>query len=134
MRGRGMPLAGALALTSGAVGVAAALVSLLGPRDMMGAPMTGVSPLPAVLLLVFSGLVLLNGLLLVLGWQVAPGMQGGLMILYGVLMVLAGALMAGTPLFAMQGAPLSAAAMFGLGGLMVVSGSLMAAGRSMDGG
>ena len=53
------------------------------------------------------------------------------MLLYGGLMVLVGWLMLGTNLFAMQMATVSAVAMFGLGGLMVVSGIVMIAGRPM---
>ncbi|MEE9174163.1 MAG: hypothetical protein V3U30_04220 [Thermoplasmata archaeon] len=133
MRGGRMPLAGALAVTSGAVGIAAALLSLLSVGDM-GMPMNPMMPagsLPAWLLLVFGGVVLGNGVLLLAGVGIAARPQGGLMLFYGGLMVLVGWLMLGTDLFAMQMANLSALAMFGLGGLMVVSGIVMVAGKPM---
>lgn len=128
-----MPLAGALAVTSGAVGIAAAFLSLLSVGDM-GTPMNPMMPagsLPAWLLLVFGGVVLGNGVLLLAGVGIAARPQGGLMLFYGGLMVLVGWLMLGTDLFAMQMATLSALAMFGLGGLMVVSGIAMVAGKPM---
>ncbi len=99
--------------------------------DMPVDPMMSAAALPALLLLGFSGVVLVNGILLIVGVGVAARPQGGLMLLYGGLMVLVGWLMLGTNLFAMQMANLSAAAMFGLGGLMLVSGVVMIAGRSM---
>ncbi len=132
MRGRKMPLAGALAVTSGAVGIAAALLSF--PSGGMGMPvdpMMPVASLPALLLLAFSGVVLVNGILLIVGVGVTARPQGGLMLVYGGLMVVVGWLMLGTNLFAMQMATPSAVAMFGLGGLMVVSGIIMIAGRPM---
>ncbi|MEE9164090.1 MAG: hypothetical protein V3U17_04790 [Thermoplasmata archaeon] len=132
MRGRRMPLAGALAVTSGAVGIAAGLLSLPSAgMDMPVDPMMAAASLPALLLLGFSGIVLVNGILLIVGVGVAARPQGGLMLLYGGLMVLVGWLMLGTNLFAMQMATVSAVAMFGLGGLMVVSGIVMMAGRPM---
>lgn len=135
MRGGRMPLAGALAVTSGAVGIAAALLSFPGGSDI-GMPMTPMMPtgsLPAWLLLIFSGVVLVNGILLIVGVGMAPRPQGGLMLLYGGLMVLVGWLMVGTDLFMMQMAGVSAVAMFGLGGLMLVSGGLTVAPRRMGG-
>ncbi len=132
MRGRRMPLAGALTVTSGAVGIAAALLSFPSAgMDMPVDPMMPAASLPALLLLGFSGIVLVNGILLIVGVGVAARPQGGLMLLYGGLMVLVGWLMLSTNLFAMQMATVSAVAMFGLGGLMVVSGIVMIAGRPM---
>ena len=120
-------------MASGAVGIAVALLSLISP-DGMGMAMSPVTPagsLPAGLLLAFSGIVLVNGILLIGGMGIGPRPQGGLMLFYGGLMVLVGWLMLGTDLFAMQMANLSALAMFGLGGLMVVSGIVMIAGKPM---
>ncbi|MEE9592485.1 MAG: hypothetical protein V3W28_02765 [Thermoplasmata archaeon] len=133
MRGGSMPLAGALAVTSGAVGIAAALLSLPAV-DGMDMPMTPVTQaLPSILLLVFSGIVLVNGILLIVGTRIGPRPQGGLMVAYGAIMVLVGVLMAATSVFAMQMAVVSALAMFGLGGLMVVSGFVMFTGRPTAG-
>ncbi|MFQ5918928.1 MAG: hypothetical protein ACE5I4_02625 [Thermoplasmata archaeon] len=135
MHGGRMPLAGALAVTSGAVGVAAALLAFP-PGNGMGEPMNPMVPggsLPSLLLLVFSGVVLVNGILLMVGVGLTARPQGGLMLFYGGLMVLVGALMVGTNLFAMQMAALSAFAMFGLGGLMLISGGLMIGERRMGG-
>ncbi|MFQ5552219.1 MAG: hypothetical protein ACE5EW_00600 [Thermoplasmata archaeon] len=135
MREARMPLAGVLALTSGAVGMAAALLSLA-PSGDMGMPMPPTMPaasLPAVLLLIFSGIVLVNGILLIVGLGIRASYQGGLMLLYGGLMILVGALMAATNLFAMQMAASSAVAMFILGGLMVVSGVIMTGRKTMAG-
>ncbi len=128
-----MPLAGALAVTSGAVGIAAALLSFssVGDMGMPTNPMLPAGSLPGWLLLVFSGVVLGNGILLIVGVGIAARPQGGLMLVYGGLMVLVGWLMLGTNLFAMQMANLSALSMFGLGGLMVVSGIVMVAGKPM---
>lgn len=138
MRGGRMSLAGALAVTSGAVGIAAALPSLAtsGEVGMPMSPMTSAVSVPALLLLVLSGVVLVNGILLIVGVGVGSRPQGGLMVLYGGLMVLVGALMIGTSLFAMPMAVVSAsaAAMFGLGGLMAVSGAFMVARGPMTGG
>lgn len=127
-----MPLGGALAVTSGAVGIAAALLSLA-PSGDMGMSMMPAASLPAVLLLIFSGIVLVNGILLIVGVGIRASHQGGLMLLYGGLMILVGALMAGTGLFAMQMADSSALAMFVLGGLMVVSGVVMVRRKPMAG-
>ncbi|MFQ6013220.1 MAG: hypothetical protein ACE5LS_06215 [Thermoplasmata archaeon] len=135
MRRMRMPLAGALAVASGATGIAAALLSLA-PTGDMGMPTPPVVPagsLPAVLLLIFGGIVLTNGILLLVGVGIGARPQGGLMLLYGILMVLVGALMAATNLFAMQMAAVSALAMFALGGLMVGSGVVMVAGRPTAG-
>lgn len=133
MRAGSMPFAGALAVTSGAVGIAAALLSLPS-ADGMDMPMTPVTQaLPSILLLVFSGIVLVHGILLIVGTRIGPRSQGGLMVVYGAIMVLVGVLMAATSVFPMQMAVVSALAMFGLGGLMVVSGFIMFAGRSMAG-
>jgi hypothetical protein len=100
----------------------------------MGMTMTPVSPaefLPATLLLIFSGIILVNGILLIVGTRIGPRPQGGLMLAYGAIMILVGVLMAATSVFAMQMSIVSALAMFGLGGLMVVSGVVMFTGRPM---
>lgn len=122
-------------MTSGAVGVAAAVLSLAPAGDMgMPVPPTmAVGSFPAVLLIVFSVIVLINGILLVVGRGISLRPQGALMLLYGGLMFLVGGLMVGTNLFAMEMAAFSAVAMFALGGLMVVSGLVMVAGKPMPG-
>lgn len=120
-------------MTSGAVGMAAALLGLLQVGDMMAGPTMMAGPLPSLLLFAFGAVVFVNGLFLIGGKAMAPRQQGGLMLLYGALMVVVGLLMAGTSLFAMPMATPSAVAMFVLGGLMVVSGSLMTAGKPMVG-
>ena len=91
MNGDRMPLAGVLAVTSGAVGLAAGFLSFP-VGGQMGSPMDpmAASPLPPTLLVVFSAVVLINGLLLIVGRGFAPRPQGGLMLLYGGLMILVG--------------------------------------------
>lgn len=96
-------------------------------------PVMPAGALPGVLLLVFSGIILVNGILLIVGTRIRPRRQGGLMLVYGAVMILVGVLMAATSVFAMQMAIVSALAMSGLGGLMVVSGIVMLAGRPMAG-
>lgn len=119
--------AGLLAILNGVVALVAALLSLTAETPMM----TEVDPLPAYLLLALGAIVSGNGVALVAGLRVPMTPQGVAMLLYGGLMILVGATMVATDLFAMGMRAGSAAAMFVLGGLMVVSGVLMVRGPTM---
>jgi uncharacterized membrane protein HdeD (DUF308 family) len=84
-------------------------------------------PTPALLLLSFGVLLLVNGTFLILGVSIPMRSQGGGMLLYGALMIVVGTLMAVTNLFPMTMGMLSAVVMYLFGGLMMVSGALMVA-------
>lgn len=127
-------LSGVLALASGLTAVVAALLSL--PTDGMTPPMgmEPASPLPAYGLLAFGALIVVNGGLLLARVGIPMRPQGGVMIGYGLLMVLVGALMGFTSTFAMEMAMVSSWLMYVFGGLMVLSGALMLTRPAMDAG
>ncbi len=116
---------GLLAMLNGGVAVAAAVASLRAGSSMMMGP----DPLPAWLLLILGVVVLANGIVLVAGLSIPMRPQGAAMLLYGGLMVVAGAIMITTDLFTMGMTAVSGGAMLVLGALMIVSGLLMAWGR-----
>ncbi len=107
----------------------AALVSMT--TDQMPMMMNPMSQAASALLLALGGVVLINGVLLVLGVEIPAGPQGAAMIVYGILMIITGSSMVLTNLFTMAMSTASAVAMFLLGAAMVVSGGLMARGPGM---
>jgi hypothetical protein len=114
---------------SAAIGVGGGLVdivaglALLRPAGMM---VSSISMLGGYFLLILGSIVLLTGLYLLMPHMMKNRSTiGGLMVLYGVIMLVLGVAMLGQVFSMMQGSTLSGSVMLLMGVLMLYSGNGM---------